>query len=270
MSTTRLTKTGVSTDTAASGPTAPPPSHLSRRSAEGWSIRTASMTAGVGLLLMSAFAGFGKFVAIDGLVTAGNAAQTAQDILASEGLFRLGIASLILVIALDVVIACALYRVFSPVNRSLSIVAAAMRLVYAGVFMVAIGQLPWVLRLLTDEGKRAVFSADQLNAQASLGLAAFTEIWYVSQFLFGLHLLLEGYLAYRSGYVPRVLGVLLALAGLGYAADSLGATLSSGSWTAISSFTFLGEFLLALWLLIRAGSIETNATRLRIELTAAV
>jgi hypothetical protein len=46
--------------------------------------------------------------------------------------------------------------------------------------------------------------------------------------------------------------------------------LSSGSWTAISSFTFLGEFLLALWLLIRAGSIETNATRLRIELTAAV
>jgi hypothetical protein len=233
--------------------------HSARRSADGWSIRTASTTAGVGLLLMSAFAGFGKFVALDGLVTEGNATQTAKDILASQGVFRLGIASLILVVALDVVIAWALYRVFSPVNKGLSILAAAMRLVYAGVFMVAIAQLPGVLRLLTDDRNRALFGADQVNAQASLGLAAFTDIWYVSQFLFGLHLLIEGYLAYRSGYVPRVLGALLAVAGLGYATDSLGAILSQGSWTAVSSFTFLGEFLLALWLLIRARRMAASA-----------
>ena len=210
---------------------------------------------------MSAFAGFGKFVALDGLVTPGDATQTAQDILASEGLFRLGIVSLILVIALDVVIACALYRVFSPVNKGLSIVAAAMRLVYSAVFMVAIAQLPGVLRLLTDDSSRAVLGADQVNLQASLGLTAFTDIWYVSQFLFGLHLLVEGYLAYRSGYVPRPLGALLAIAGLGYATDSLGATLSQGSWTPVSSFTFLGEFLLALWLLIRARRIAATASQ---------
>jgi hypothetical protein len=237
-------------------PAAEPP-----RPAGGWSIRGASTTAGVGLLLMSAFAGFGKFVAIDGLVTAGDATQTAQDIVASAGLFRLGIVSLILVIALDVVIACALYRVFSPVNKSLSIVAAAMRLVYAAVFMVAIAQLPGVLRLLTDDSNRAVFGADQVNAQASLGLTAFSDIWYVSQFLFGLHLLVEGYLAYRSGYVPRPLGALLAIAGLGYATDSLGATLSQGTWTAVSSVTFLGEFLLALWLLTRARRIAATASQ---------
>jgi hypothetical protein len=210
---------------------------------------------------MSAFAGFGKFVALDGLVTPGDATQTARDILASEGLFRLGIVSLILVIALDVVVACALYRVFSPVNKSLSIVAAAMRLVYSAVFMVAIAQLPGVLRLLTDDSSRAVFGADEVNLQASLGLAAFTDIWYVSQFLFGLHLLVEGYLAYRSGYVPRPLGALLAIAGLGYATDSLGSVLSHGSWTPVSSVTFLGEFLLALWLLIRARRIAATASR---------
>jgi len=234
--------------------------HPSRRVADGWSIRTASITAGVGLLLMSACAGFGKFVALDGLVTEGDPAQTAQDIVASQGVFRLGIASLILVIALDVVIACALYRVFSPVNKGLSSLAAAMRLVYAGVFMVAIAQLLGVLRLLTDDGFRAVLGADLLNAQASLGLAAFTDIWYVGQFLFGLHLLIEGYLAYRSGYIPRVLGALLVIAGLGYATDSIGAVLSQNSWTAVSSFTFLGEFLLALWLLIRARSIAVKAS----------
>jgi hypothetical protein len=239
--------------------TAAGPSHPH---ADAVAIRTASTTAGVGLLLMSAFAGFGKFVALDGLVTEGNAAQTAKDIVASQGLFRLGIASLILVVALDVVIAWALYRVFSPVNKSLSILAASLRLVYVGVFMVAIAQLPGVLRILTDDGDRAVFSSHQVNALASLGLAAFTDIWYVSQFLFGLHLLIVGYLSYRSGYIPRMLGVLLVIAGLGYATDSLGATLSQDPWTAVSSFTFLGEFLLALWLLIRARSLATKASQL--------
>ena len=103
-----------------------------------------------------------------------------------------------------------------------------------------------------------MFGADQVNAQAMLGITAFNDIWYVGQFLFGLHLLLIGYLAYRSGYVPRVLGVLLVISGLGYATDSLGAVLSQGPWTDISSFTFLGEFLLALWLVIRARRIAEN------------
>ena len=217
---------------------------------------------------MSVVAIFGKVVAIDGLVAEGDAVRTAGDIMASQGVFRLGIASLVVVIALDVVVAWALYRVFSPVSRSLSMLAAALRLVYSGVFMVAIGQLVGVIRLLGNDGNLDVFGADQVNAQAMLGITAFNDIWYVGQFLFGLHLLLIGYLAYRSGYVPRVLGVLLAIAGLGYATDSLGAVLSPGTWTAISSFTFVGEFLLALWLVIRSRRIAVAASALE-ELTPA-
>jgi hypothetical protein len=231
-----------------------------RRWAAHWSIRNASITAGVALLLMSVVAIFGNVMAVDGLVTEGDAARTATDIIGSQGLFRLGIVSLILVVALDVVVAWALYRVFSPVNASLSMLAAAFRLVYAGVLMVAIGQLLGVIRLLSDDGNGAVLGVDQMQAQAMLGIAAFNDIWYVGQFLFGLHLLLIGYLAYRSGYVPRLLGVLLVIAGLGYATDSLGAVISLGSWTDISSFTFIGEFLLALWLLIRARRIAASTS----------
>lgn len=236
----------------------PPPAL--RDPAPTWSIRGASLTAGVALLLMSVVVIFGNFVAVGGLITEGDAAQTAQDIAASEGLFRLGIASLVVVIALDVVIAWALYRVFRPVHNALSMLAAVLRLVYSGVFMVAIAQLVGVVHLVGDEASRAVFSADQVNAQTMLGIAAFYNIWYVSQFLFGLHLLLLGYLAYRSGYLPRVLGVLLVVAGLGYAADSLGVVLSSGSWTDISSFTFLGEFLLAVWLVAKARRIAAGTS----------
>ena len=221
--------------------------------------RSASIVAGVGLLLMSALAGFGKFFALDGLVTAGDATQTARDIVGSEGTFRLGIVSLMLVIALDVVIAWALYRVFSPVSKNLSMLAAVLRLVYAGVFMVAIGELVGALRLLSDDAYLGVFTADQLNAQALLSINAFSDLWYVGQLLFGMHLLVLGYLAYRSGYVPRVLGVLLGIAGLGYAIDSVGATLSRTSWTAISSYTFLGEFLLAVWLVVRGRSVTRSA-----------
>jgi hypothetical protein len=224
------------------------------------SIRAASLTAGVGLLLMSALAGFGNFVALRGLVTEGNAAQTATDIMASDGLFRLGIVSLFLVVALDVVVAWALYRVFSPVSKGISRLAAWFRIAYAAVFMVAIGQLIGVLRLLSNDDYLRVFSADQLHAQALLRIDSFSDIWHASLVLFGVHLLIVGYLAYRSGYVPRFLGVLLGIAGLGYLVDSFGAVLSRGSWTDVSSFTFIGEFLLALWLVIwgRRTSVGTS------------
>jgi Domain of unknown function (DUF4386) len=226
-----------------------------------WSIRGASVTAGVGLLLMSGLAGFGKVFALDGLVTQGNATQTAKDIMQSMGLFRLSIVSLILVVTLDVLIAVALYRVFSPVNKSISLLAAAFRLTYAGVFLVAIGQLVGVARLLGTNATPAAFSTDQVNAQALSGVNAFNDVWYAGQFLFGLHLLAIGYLAYRSGYVPRFLGVLLAIAGIGYAIDSLAAVLAApGSWSNISSFTFIGEFLLALWLVIWGRRLTVGAS----------
>ena len=143
--------------------------------------------------------------------------------------------------------------------------AMALRLVYSGVFMVAVGHLLGAVRLLSNDGYLAVSGADLVSAQAMLEITAFNDIWYVGQFLFGLHLLLIGYLAYRSGYVPRLLGVLLVISGLGYASDSMGAVLSQGSWTDITSFTFIGEFLLALWLVIRARHIAASTSALHGE-----
>jgi hypothetical protein len=129
--------------------------------------------------------------------------------------------------------------------------------------MVAIGQLLGVLRLLSNDGYLSVFSAEQLHAQALVGVNAFTDLWHAGLFLFGVHLLVIGYLAYRSGYVPRLLGALLVIAGLGYVVDSFGVVLSQGAWTDVSSFTFIGEFLLALWLVIwgrRITLIEPDRT----------
>jgi hypothetical protein len=223
------------------------------------STRKASVIAGLGLLLMAGLAGFAKLVVVDGLVTPGDAAKTAEDIIASEGMFRFGIASLYLVVILDVVVAWALMRVFSPVNMSVSRLGAWFRLAYAGVFMVALSQLAGIPHLLQDERYSAVFGADQSRAQALLRFDAFNDIWFAGLVLFGAHLLIIGYLAYKSGYVPRPLGILIAIAGFGYCFDTFSAVLSQGSPITISTVTFIGEFLLACWLLIRGRRISIAA-----------
>ena len=235
------------------------PSAAPKRSAAGRSIRKPSLIAGVALLLLSALAAFGNVVVVQGLVTSGDAATTASDILASDGLFRLGVASLYLVIVLDVVVAWALLGVFSPVNRDISRLAAWFRIAYAGVFMVATAQLAGIPDLLNSDGYANVFTPEQLQAQALLRIEAFTDIWMAGLILFGVHLFLLGYLAYRSSYVPKVIGVLLAIAGVGYAFDSFFTVFTEGSPFAISTVTFLGEFLLALWLLIRGRRISLEA-----------
>lgn len=236
-----------------------PPPPLGAAAEASRSVRRAGLTAGAALLLMSALAGLGNFIAIEGLVTQGDAARSATDIMASEGTFRLGIASWLLIVALDVVIAWALFRVFAPVSASLSRLAAWLRLVYAGVLLVAVSELVSALRLLGSDAYLGVFTEGQLQAQALLSIETFTDIWDAGLLLFGFHLLVVAYLAYRSGYVPKLLGVLLGVAGLGYLFDTLAAVLlSQGLSVRVGAFTFIGEFLLAIWLVIWGRRITVS------------
>ena len=215
------------------------------------SIRTACLTAGVGLLLMSVLAAVGYVAIVQRLVTPGDPVATARDIVGSAGLFRLGVTMLYAVIVLDVLVAWALLGVFTPVSRNVSRLAAWFRVAYAAVFMVAIGQLAGVPDLLSNAGYSTAFTPEQLQGQAMVKVEAFHDTYMAGLILFGVHLLILGYLAYRSGYVPKVIGVLLAVAGVGYIVDSVVTVFTEGTPFAISTVTFLGEFLLALWLLIR-------------------
>jgi hypothetical protein len=223
------------------------------------SIRAASLTAGVGLLLIAVLAAVGYVAIVQRLVTPGDPVATATDILGSAGLFRLGVAMLNVVVVLDVLVAWALLDVFKSVNRSVSRLAAWFRLAYAAVFMVAIGHLAGVPDLLGSTGYSTAFSTEQLQGQAMVKVEAFHDTYMAGLVLFGVHLLILGYLAFRSGYVPKVIGVLLAVAGVGYVVDSLVTVFTEGTPFTISTVTFLGEFLLALWLLIRVDGPATSA-----------
>lgn len=202
---------------------------------------------------------FGTLVVVEGLVTPGDATATATAIQDNALTFRLGIAGLLVVAILDVVVAWALHTVFEPVDRRASRLAMLFRVVYASVFVVAIAQLAGVIGTLTGGDALSAVATDQLHAQAMLGVDAFTYVWNAGLLAFSVHLLLLGYLAYRAEYVPTFLGVLLAIAGLGYATDSLGLVLVADYALQVAVVTFVGEIVLIGWLLLWGRRVSLDA-----------
>ncbi len=147
------------------------------------------------------------------------------------------------------VVAWALYVLLRPVNRSIALLSAWFRVVYAAVFAAALSNLFVAVRLLTDADSLEAFGTGRLNAQVMMSVNAFNDGWDAALAIFGLHLLVLGYLVYKSGYIPRALGILVMIASLGYLIDSFGGFLSTGYNANVALFTFVGEVLLMGWLL---------------------
>lgn len=203
------------------------------------SLRLPSLTAGIALFLVIGLAFFGAFGAVDALVTPGDAAQTAADIAASESLFRWGIACLAVVAMLDIVLAASLYVVFETVNRAVSMVTAWFRVAFAAVYLVAIAHLVLAVNGLDDP------------EQALASIEAFEVIWNLGLLVFGVYLVLLGWLAYRANFMARIVGVLLVVAGLGYLVDSFGMVLVRDYSLEVVLYTFIGEVVLMFWLLLK-------------------
>lgn len=215
------------------------------------SLRKAAIVAGIGLLIMAILAPFANFFVLQSLIVPGDAEATANNIIASERLFRISICSFLIVAILDVVVAWALYVLLKPVNKSLSLLSAWFRLVYAAIFGIALVNLFNVLQLLSGAKYLTVFEPDQLHAQVMLFINAFNNGWDIGLVIFGLHLFVLGYLVFKSGYFPRILGILVIVASLGYLIDSFGKFLLPNYNITIAMFTFIGEVLLIFWLLWR-------------------
>lgn len=208
-----------------------------------WSPRKASLIAGLALLLMSAVSVI-YLIGLQPLIV-DDAQQTARNIVGSEMMFRLGAASMILVAVLDVIASLALYRLFAPVHRDISALTAWFRLAYSAVLLTATSELVRVPAQLGDP-------------DATLrSLDGFIAIWHTGLIFFAVHLILLGYLAYRSGFVPRIFGILLAITGLAYLADGIGLVLIPDYSISIAAFGFVGEVAFIFWLLIMGTRLRT-------------
>ena len=221
----------------------------SRTSGHDITLRQAALIAGLGLLVLAVLSAIANFGVFQRFIVPDDAQTTAQNIAANQGLFRIAIGSFFVVAILDVVVAWALYIVFQPVNRSLSLLAALFRVVYATMLALALNNLLSALQFLDGADSFKAFGTDQLHAQMMVSLNAFQSGWDLALIFFGLHLLILGMLVFRSGTRLRGLGILVIVAGLGYLVDGSGKLLSPNYTMTVGMFTFVGELLLMFWLL---------------------
>ncbi len=155
------------------------------------------------------------------------------------------------------------YVLFKPVSNALALLAAFFRLAQAAILGLNLLNLFFVLQLLSGADYLTAIGADQLHAQALLYLNAHSTGYSLGLVFFGLDCLVLGYLIFKSGYVPRILGVLLVFAGLGYLVDSFASFLlpDYADYEAIFALVvfapaIIAELSLCLWLLLKGVNVQ--------------
>jgi hypothetical protein len=180
------------------------------------SIQTWARVAGVLFLLTIVAGGFGEFYVPSRLIVSGDAAATAKNIHDSGWLFRLGFASYLVEAVCDIALSLILYVLLRPVRKDLALLAAFFGLVSTALFAVAELFYFAASLILGGAGYLKTFSPDQLNTLALLSLKLYGYGGGIFMVFYGVASILRGYLIFRSGYLPKFLGFLLALAGLGF------------------------------------------------------
>jgi uncharacterized protein DUF4386 len=226
------------------------------------SLRQAALIAGFGILVLVFAAPFAEFFVYPKLVIPGKIEETVRNISANQGLFLAGLFAYLINSVCDVIVAWALYVLLRPVNRSLSLLTAWLRLVYAILALTGVFKMVTVFRMLSTPDYLAVVGSDQLHAQVHLLLQSFRYEWGMDMVIFGVHLALLGYLVYRSDFIPKILGVLLAVAGLGFLISYLSPFLYPDADLGFIMITFFGEVFFMVWLLLKGWKIPepTSAT----------
>lgn len=225
---------------------------------QGISLGQAALMAGVGLLVVTITAPFAQFYVFPSLLAPGDAALTVQNLSESRGLLLAGIMAYLVNYTFDIIVAWALYVLLVPVNRSLSLLAFVVCLIYIAMALAGVLNYVEVFRLLGSPEARAALGSEQLNAQVYVLFNSYQYDWGFSLVVFGFVLLLRGYLVFFSRYVPSVFGVLLAIAGVGYVAYVLGLYIAPDVDLGFLVFTFLAEPLFMLWLLIKGWRIADS------------
>lgn len=189
------------------------------------------------------------------LIVPGDAAATAGNIMANESLFRLGHSGELLHLTFDVAVAMILYVLLRPVDRNLALLAAFLRL--ASDVILGITELTSfaALRLLGNADYLKAIPPDQRHSLALLAIKLHGDGYGISLVFFGFGCLPLGYLIFKAGYFPKILGVLMVIAGLAYVINSfvlfLDPAFAAKLFPGILLPAFVAELSFTLWLLIK-------------------
>ena len=223
--------------------------------------------AGVLYLVIFGAGIFAQFVVRQSLIVPDDAATTAHNLLAAEAFFRLGIGGDLLMLLSDVALAVVFYVLLRPVSNTLAMLTAVFRLTQAAVIGSSLVNLFYALNLLHSAELMTVMGAEQVMSF----LTAHAIGYSVAMIFFGVNCLLTGYLVFQSGYFPKVLGILLVIAGVAYLSDSFAQVLLTDYAAYKALFeavaipaAVVGELAMALWLLVRGINVQAHAQRVRL------
>lgn len=229
------------------------------RSAQAKSIQRTARFAGFLYLVITVAAIIAHMYMPSQIIVADDAAATAQNIMANETLFRLGgVGGELIVLLSEVILAVVLYVLLKPVNKTLSLLAAVSRLAMTTIHGFNLINYFFVMLLLSGTGYLAAFSSQQLNALVMVFLEAHSVGFTIGIAFLTLHVFILGYLIFKSGYFPKVLGILFIAAAVGYLVDSFALLLVSGYETTpgiIALAITVSEIAFPLWLLIKGVNI---------------
>ena len=222
--------------------------------------RFLARVGGVLYLIIMAVGALGEGVVRGRIVVPGNATATAANLRSMEWLWRLGVAGELVLLTCATALALILYILLRRVSRDLALAAVFFNLVCIAIEGVAAVSLAAALFPLASTPYLNALAPEQINAMAMLSVRSHTAGFGIALIFFGVECVILGYLIYRSGYMPRVIGVLMAIAGVCYVVNSfallLSPPLASRLFPAILMPSLIAELSLALWLLVKGVNAE--------------
>lgn len=220
---------------------------------------------GVLYLLVIVFGGFAEGFVTDKLIVAGNVAASAQNILASPGLWSLGVAANLLVVVFAIPQLWIEYLFLSKVNKSLMQLSLLLGVVSLAVEAVSKVFLLLILPMLKSPDYLTAFDAHQMQVLANLALKSHNAAFNIALIFFGLACLVNGYLIFKSGYLPKFIGLLLQLAGVCYLIACFAALFAPAFSNLLTPFILIppliGESALCLCLLVKGVRLENAVLR---------
>ncbi len=203
---------------------------------------------------------FGETGVRDRIVVSGDAAATAANLRSLESLWRCGIAGELALLICAISLAVIFLVLLRPAGKDLAWLAISFNLVSIAVEAAIAMYLVQALFPLGDAAYLRAFTPPQLHALATLAVRSHAYGFGVSLIFFGCFCLVAGTLIFRSGYLPRTIGVLMQIAGASYLVNSfallLAPAFAARLFPAILLPAFVGEASLCLWLLIRGVNVE--------------
>ena len=212
--------------------------------------------AGVLLLISVVAGGFGEAYAPSKLIVAGDATATVANIKSFEFIYRLGFAAFLIESFADITLALILYALLKPVSRELSLLAAFFGLVGTALF--AFAELFYFApTLLMTAGPLNGFSTDQVNELILLSFRFYQFDAMIFSGYYGIAWIVRAYLMFRSGYLPKFLGVLMGIGGTGFLARNFLLILAPAfASPLLLMLLFPGALMLMVWLLGKGVDIQ--------------